>query len=100
MTPEAEDWRIALAQWAQKAHLDDAEKDALDGLLKEIGPTRPPTREELAAQAERWAFIRRWPIEPRLMALRILDELGTLDALKRNDPETYHVLVAELRGDA
>ena len=99
MTPEADDWRASLARWAAESHLDGPEREALNGLLGEIGPTRPPTKEELAAQAERWAFIRRWPIEPRLMVLRILGELGTLDALKKNDPETYHVLVDELRGD-
>lgn len=99
MTP-APDWRDAFVKWLVETDRTENERAAAERLLAEIGAPEPaPSLEDRRAEAQRWAYLRRWPIEMRLGVLRILNDLGVIDALRAKQPDVHEALVAELRGE-
>jgi|GEM_PF-1952132 hypothetical protein len=87
--------------------LTDEEREALQEALEEARTSkdtgdRPGTRPRPLSRAEfeaEWAFLLRWPLETRLGCLRILRELGVLEALEKNFPDKHAFLVELLLAD-
>ena len=99
------DWRNDFLGWQHdlelQGRLTPALREACDELLANCAPD-PAARFGVDRESgvPDLAYLRRYPIESRLTALKILKDIGVMDALRTNHPALHRRLVDELRGDA
>jgi len=99
------DWRTEFRGWQRdleaQGKLSPALRESCEELLANYAPD-PVAR--FGVDQERGVpdlgYLRRYPIESRLTALKILQDIGVMDALRTGHPTLHRRLVDELRGDA
>jgi hypothetical protein len=87
--------------------LSEGEREALQEALseartsKDTGDVAPMGAGPLSREAfeGEWAFLLRWPLETRLGCLRILRELGVLEAMEKKRPAEHAFLLELLLAD-
>lgn len=98
------DWRDDFRSWmdclGEAGRLDEQLMAACEDLLA-MGAPDPAARFGVDREngVPDLAYLRRYPLEGRLTALKILKDIGVMDALRTNHPALHRRLVDELRGD-